>query len=269
VLASPCSPARTADGRFAPGHSGNPTGRPKGAKNRGVRLVDALRQGEGDVIMRVQIERALGGDPVAGRFCAVRLDAAAKEDDHFIELGLDIDDALNPFLFHAKLVHAVAVGRITPERARAALEVLAMKKHLSQYDESELSDEEMEALEAEARSAGKAASIAAGSDAEADAPAETSLDAVPSEVAAAGETNASAGSPQPSQSADAAASTGQVACDLRGDASGCTRPVNHLLFQAEQSGAAEPWRRDHGTLRAHPLPRVPLSPMHEAMEGKL
>jgi Family of unknown function (DUF5681) len=44
--------ARMALGRFAPGQSGNPAGRPKGARNRMTVFAEALRSGEADELMR-------------------------------------------------------------------------------------------------------------------------------------------------------------------------------------------------------------------------
>jgi hypothetical protein len=142
VLSSPATLARTADGRFAPGHSGNPAGRPKGSRSHGAALIAALREGEHDAIYRIVIEAALGGDQVAARFCAGRIDAASRRLPPLIELPLGRGDELNPFVVHAKLVRAVADGVIPAEQALTTVRLLAEKRNLSQYSKQELSDEE-------------------------------------------------------------------------------------------------------------------------------
>src|SRR5690242_17043556 len=141
------SEARLPDGRFATGHSGNPAGRPKGSTGLGTRLVAALRDGEDEIILRTVIEAALMGDKVAARFCAGRIDAAARECDSGADLlppppGIAPADALNPYYLHAKLVQAVIEGTLTAERALAILRVAAAKRQLSSYEQSELDDKE-------------------------------------------------------------------------------------------------------------------------------
>src|SRR5258708_10506641 len=61
-------PMQDGNGRFAPGCSGNPTGKKPGTRNRATILRALMRDGDEDAIGRVLIDRALGGDPVAARF---------------------------------------------------------------------------------------------------------------------------------------------------------------------------------------------------------
>ena len=44
---------------FAPGVSGNPAGRPKGARNKTTLAIEALLEGEAEALTRKAIERAL------------------------------------------------------------------------------------------------------------------------------------------------------------------------------------------------------------------
>jgi Family of unknown function (DUF5681) len=47
---------------FEPGQSGNPNGRPKGARNRVTRAVEALIDGQGEALGAKAVEKALQGD---------------------------------------------------------------------------------------------------------------------------------------------------------------------------------------------------------------
>jgi hypothetical protein len=59
--------------RFQPGVSGNPAGRPKGAKNKSTLAAEALLDGEAEALTRKAVEMALRGDTVALRLCLERL----------------------------------------------------------------------------------------------------------------------------------------------------------------------------------------------------
>ena len=56
-------------GRFQKGTSGNPNGRPKGARNSATLAAEALLDGEAEALTRRAIELALDGDTVALRLC--------------------------------------------------------------------------------------------------------------------------------------------------------------------------------------------------------
>jgi len=58
---------------FEPGKSGNPNGRPKGARNRTTALAEGLLDGEAEAITRKLIDKALEGDNAALRLCLERL----------------------------------------------------------------------------------------------------------------------------------------------------------------------------------------------------
>jgi hypothetical protein len=59
--------------RFRKGQSGNPSGRPRGARNKATLAVEALLDGEAEALTRKAIERALEGDTTALRLCLDRL----------------------------------------------------------------------------------------------------------------------------------------------------------------------------------------------------
>jgi hypothetical protein len=61
------------DGRFPKGRSGNPSGRPPGARNRATIAAEALLEGEDEVLTRKAIELALEGDTTALKLCLERI----------------------------------------------------------------------------------------------------------------------------------------------------------------------------------------------------
>ena len=72
---APENTGRERSGRFQKGQSGNPNGRPIGARNRTTVAMEALLDGEAEAIMRTAIEQGEGGRhhgvaPVPGARCA-------------------------------------------------------------------------------------------------------------------------------------------------------------------------------------------------------
>ena len=70
---------RERDTRYKPGQSGNPTGRPKGARNKATVAAETLLEGEAETITRKCIDLALEGDLVALRLCLSRIVPAKRE----------------------------------------------------------------------------------------------------------------------------------------------------------------------------------------------
>jgi hypothetical protein len=68
-----------ADRPFEKSRSGNPTGRPRGCRNRSTLAAQLLLQGEAEALTRKAVELALGGDPMALRLCIDRLIAPHRE----------------------------------------------------------------------------------------------------------------------------------------------------------------------------------------------
>jgi hypothetical protein len=58
---------------FRPGQSGDPAGKPKGARNRATVAAEALLEGEAEMLTRKAIELGLSGDTTALRLCLERL----------------------------------------------------------------------------------------------------------------------------------------------------------------------------------------------------
>src|SRR3984957_4557243 len=64
---------RTGGGHFRKGASGNPGGRPAGARNKALLAMEALLDGEAEAITRVAVDKAKEGDTTALRLCLERI----------------------------------------------------------------------------------------------------------------------------------------------------------------------------------------------------
>ena len=108
---------RTASGRYRKGVSGNPRGKPKGARNKVTRAALELLEGECEALTRKAIDLALAGDTVALRLCLERIAPPRKE----VPLeGLSLPPIQSPAdlpRVMAGVLEAVSRGDITPGEA--------------------------------------------------------------------------------------------------------------------------------------------------------
>jgi hypothetical protein len=98
--------------KFQPGQSGNPAGRPVGARNRATLIAEEMFDGEAEAIVRVAIDKAKAGDMTALRVCLDRIAAPRRDRPVAFELP--------PLLKPADAVSAMAsiAGRdLTPVEA--------------------------------------------------------------------------------------------------------------------------------------------------------
>ena len=101
---------------FQPGQSGNPAGRPKGARHRTTLAMEAILDGEAEALTRKAIEMALDGDGPAMRLCLDRL-CPPRRDRHVPFALPPITCAADAVKASAALVAAVADGELTPSEA--------------------------------------------------------------------------------------------------------------------------------------------------------
>ncbi|AWN39958.1 DUF5681 domain-containing protein [Methylobacterium durans] len=101
---------------FEKGQTGNPTGRPKGARSRATLAFEQLLDGEGDAITRKAIELAKDGNPQALRMCLDRLLPPRKDRTVNFDLPEITTTADLPRATSA-LLQAVAAGDLTPAEA--------------------------------------------------------------------------------------------------------------------------------------------------------
>jgi len=98
---------------FQKGESGNPTGRPRGSRNRATLLMESLLADDAEAIGRKAIEMAKQGDMAAIRLCMDRLSPPRKGEPVAFELP-PLDKPADSVAAAATIVAAVAAGELTP-----------------------------------------------------------------------------------------------------------------------------------------------------------
>jgi hypothetical protein len=115
--------AKKQAGRFQKGQSGNPAGRPRGARNKATLAALALLEGEAEALTRKAVEAALAGDMQALRLCLERIAPPAK--DRPISLKLPkLKSVVDLPKITAAILDAVADGKIGPSEAAVLSKVV-------------------------------------------------------------------------------------------------------------------------------------------------
>jgi Family of unknown function (DUF5681) len=107
---------RDENGRFAKGCSGNPSGRPLGARNKATETAELLLDGEAEALTRMALELALGGNATALRLCLERIlpprrGRAVQLDLPPVKSAADLSGRM------AAITNAAGEGVITPGEA--------------------------------------------------------------------------------------------------------------------------------------------------------
>lgn len=108
--------------RGRPFAAGNP-GRPKGARHKITRAVEALLEGEAEALTRKAVEAALDGDMTALRLCLDRLAPVRRDAPVRFDLGR-LDGPAAALEATAKAIEAMAEGELTPTEAAAVVGLL-------------------------------------------------------------------------------------------------------------------------------------------------
>ncbi len=108
---------------FAPGESGNPAGKPKGARHRTTLAVQALLEGEAEEISRKAVELAKAGDMAAIRLVLERVLPPRKDAPVMFSLPSaatpeEIAKAMDA------LIQSVSAGELTPQEGQSIAALL-------------------------------------------------------------------------------------------------------------------------------------------------
>jgi Family of unknown function (DUF5681) len=101
---------------FQIGQSGNPGGRPRGARNKRTLALENIMEGESEVITRKVMEMAKGGHITAIRLIIDRLAPIQKDRPVDFELP-PLNTPADAVTASAAIVAAVAAGDLTPLEA--------------------------------------------------------------------------------------------------------------------------------------------------------
>jgi hypothetical protein len=137
------STGRKQDTRFKPGQSGDPAGKPKGARNKITRAIEVLLDGEGEALTRKAIELAKEGDIAALRLCIDRLVPPRRDRPVSFDLP-NIDSARDAASAVSAMIRAVSVGDLTPVEASDVARLL--DAYVKAFEAAELA-ERVERLE--------------------------------------------------------------------------------------------------------------------------
>ena len=112
---------------FRKGQSGNPAGKPKGARHKATMAVQELLEGEAEALTRKCVDLAMAGDTTALRLCMERLAPAMKS--RAVHLSMPpVDTADDVSKAQASTIRAMANGYITPDEAATIAGVLEAKR---------------------------------------------------------------------------------------------------------------------------------------------
>ena len=112
---------------FEPGQSGNPSGRPKGARNKTTVAVEALLDNEAEALTRKVIELALADNMAAIRLCFERLLPPRRDRGIVFDLP-KIESAADAVAASAAVLESCAAGTLSPGEAADVMELF--KTHL-------------------------------------------------------------------------------------------------------------------------------------------
>jgi hypothetical protein len=114
--------------KFQPRRSGNPAGRPRGAKSKSTQLVERLVTGHlQDVkdILAVTVEQAKAGESWAVREILARLWPVPKDRTTTFDIIKEIRDQHDVVKALNDLLQAVAAGRLTADQAKSLADIVA------------------------------------------------------------------------------------------------------------------------------------------------
>src|SRR5260370_31325657 len=127
ITDAPVQSAKARGRPFEPGQSGNPSGRPKGARNKTTIAVEALLDNEAEALTHKVIELALAGNIAAIRLCFERLLPPRRDRGVAFDLP-KIESAADAVAASPAVLESCAAGTLSPGEAADVMELI--KTHL-------------------------------------------------------------------------------------------------------------------------------------------
>lgn len=119
---------------FRKGYSGNPDGKPRGARNHATMAAEQLLEGEAEGLTRRAVELAMGGDSTALRLCLDRIYPVRKGRPLVLSLP-STDTAADVAKAVSAVIEQMAVGDVTPDEAATVVGVIETKRKAIETEE--------------------------------------------------------------------------------------------------------------------------------------
>jgi len=140
------------DGRFKPGVSGNPRGRPRGLVEKRARVTNALLR-NAEMIAQVVSAAAEDGDMTAASLILARAVPALKPEGSLTQFDLDVTAPLSKQIDQVML--ALSQGQLTVENALSISRVLQARAEIALLERSGGDGDLVEAFKLMAQAQGR------------------------------------------------------------------------------------------------------------------
>lgn len=126
----------TRRGQFKPGESGNPKGKPRGARHKATLAAQELLDGEAETLSRKAVELALAGDTTALRLCLERI--APPRKDAPVSFALpEMETPGDALAAINSIVQAVASGEMTPAEGASLVGLVEAFRKTAEFEDLE------------------------------------------------------------------------------------------------------------------------------------
>jgi hypothetical protein len=123
-------------GTFAKGQSGNPTGRPRGSRNKVTVMIETMLEGQAERLTQALIERALEGSTAAMDLIFARLAPVRKERTIEVEMPA-LKTMSDVVVAYDSVIDAATSGAISVGEAQGLASLLEMKRRAVETAELE------------------------------------------------------------------------------------------------------------------------------------